>query len=60
MAFSSVKQGAKEAPYVGEYIADTEADIANLPTHVAPGSTCIVIESSNVYMLDNTKTWRQL
>lgn len=57
MAYSSIKQGAKEAPHVVEYVADTEADVANLPTHVAAGSTCIVIEGTQVYMLNNEKTW---
>lgn len=60
MAFSSTKQGAIQAPYVVEYVADKESDIKNLPTHVAPGSTCIVVESSSVYMLNNNKEWKVL
>lgn len=45
------------------FYADTEADIANLPTDeetVAPGSDCMVIETANIYMLDSTRTWSPL
>lgn len=43
--------------------ADTEADVADLPTsedEIYPGSTCMVIETANVYMLDSTRTWSPL
>lgn len=45
------------------FIADTEADVANLPTSedynggLIPGADCMVIESGNVYILDSTRTW---
>lgn len=46
------------------FYADTEADVANLPTSeedypdgVEPGSDCLVIESSNVYILKSNRTW---
>ena len=48
--------------YVESYIADKEADmttikkIYNLRT-CAPGSTCFVIETGNVYMMDSTGEW---
>ena len=46
------------------FFADEEADVANLPTSdedypngIAPGSDCMVIESSNVYILGSDGTW---
>lgn len=55
-----MKQSNKVQAYVNEYVADTEDDIKDLPITDAPGSVCIVIATSNVYMLDNQKTWNQL
>lgn len=55
--FSVVKQNDHTAVYVTEYVADTEADIADLPTDVYPGSTCTVTATSAVYMLNNSGTW---
>ena len=39
---------------VAEYIASTDADLADLPKDglVAQGSTCFVIATSSVYMYD--------
>lgn len=54
------KNNDKTASYVMEYVADEEADVSNLPTDCAPGSSCIVIESSNVYMLNNKGEWKSL
>lgn len=46
------------------FFADEEADVANLPTSdddypngIVPGSDCMVIESSNVYILGSDGTW---
>lgn len=57
MAYSSIKQGSKDTPHVAELVVNSEADMSTVPTHYAPGSTCIVIESSNVYMLNLDKIW---
>ena len=42
------------------FVADSAADISNLPTDVAQGSDCLVIGTADVYMLDSTKTWSKL
>lgn len=55
-----MKQNNQIATYVNEYVADEEADVKNLPTDVYPGSVCLVIETSNVYMLNNKKVWSLL
>ncbi len=56
--FNIMKQNDRVSTYVTEYVADKESDIADLPTNVYPGSVCIVVESSNVYMLNNDKEWK--
>lgn len=58
--FNIIKQGERSTTYITEYVADTNADVINLPTNSAPGSTCIVIETSDVYMLNNKKEWKKL
>jgi len=42
------------------FIADTDADVANLPTDVSVGSSCFVIgdgSGSKAYMINNSQTW---
>lgn len=60
--FSILKQSDNISPYIIEYVADTEADIASLPTdgRAKPGSVCIVTENSTVYMLNNQNAWVKL
>lgn len=48
-----------------ELRADSDSDIANLPQFaidhsLKPGSSCLVIGSSVVYMMDSTGDWKQL
>ena len=57
------KQNDNVSAYVKEFVAETEADVANLPTdksEVYPGSTCIVTETSNVYILNPQYQWVKL
>lgn len=58
--FSVIQTGSKITPGLVELIIDKEADLISLPTHYAPGSTCIVAENSNVYILNNEKVWKLL
>lgn len=58
------KDGEQSGKQV-ELRADADADVARLPQFaedhdLKPGSTCLVIGSSSVYMMDSTGTWRQL
>lgn len=58
--FRIMKQNDDVKMYVTEFVADSEADVADLPTspkEVYPGSVCIVTETSNVYMLNNNEEW---
>ena len=40
-----------------EFVADAEADVASLPKNCAMGSTCFVIATGEVYMLNGEKVW---
>ena len=47
-----------------DLMADTSADIANLDTFtedngILPGSSCYVIATSDLYVLDSTGTWKK-
>lgn len=55
--YSQMMSGEKVTPYLVRLVADTEDEIATLPTHYAPGSTCEVIATSNVYRLNNQGQW---
>lgn len=57
---SIMKQNDKETYGVISYLIDTEADVKNLPTHCAPGSTALCAETSDVYILNNKKKWVKL
>ena len=56
------KDGNKPGYGVKEYIADTAADVANLPNinETAPGSTCLVAGSADVYIMNASGNWVQL
>lgn len=56
-----IKQSGKDAAYVMEYVADTEADLTDIDTNdCVQGSTCFIIENSSVYMLDSNKVWQAI
>ena len=60
MAVKVIANGNTVQSSVVEIIADTESDIANLPTDVGVGSDCICLENSSVWMLGNDNTWHEL
>lgn len=39
------------------YVIDEEREVAFLPTKVSPASTCEVIETGNIYILNNKLQW---
>lgn len=45
---------------VNSYVADDETDIKDLPVDVQPGSTCIVVNPTSVYMLNTKQEWVKL
>ena len=42
---------------IKRFIVDFTSDIANLPTNCTPGSTALVLENSQRYMLNNNRNW---
>lgn len=60
MSYSIMKQNDNTSPYVTEFVVDTVSDLSDLPTSVAPGSTCLIANSSQVYVLNNAREWVEL
>ena len=60
MAYRITSQRGEVEAYVMELVCDTEADVETLPTvNCAAGSSCLVIETSNVYILNSKKEFIQ-
>lgn len=58
--YSAMDNSGKTVYDLNSYVVDTEADLLNVPINNAPGSTCIVVETSDVYMLNTDKKWKKL
>ena len=57
MGFRLTENKGQQVYGIVSYVADTATDVENLPINVAPGSTCIVAATSDVYILNTQKTW---
>ena len=60
MAYSAYQNSDNLVPYYVDLVADEVADIDTLPTDFAPGSTCLVIENSSVYVLGVNGVWKEI
>lgn len=61
MGYNITKSGDNTSIYVTELIADSKEDVQSLPTHYAPGSSCLVIgPPACVFMLNSEKKWVEL
>ena len=59
--YSILSQGGDTSAYVADLYVDKETDIIDLPKNdFASGSTCLVGETSNVYILGIDKIWKLL
>ena len=56
---SIYKQDGEIMYGVKDYVVDTREDILSLPTdkHVKAGSSALVIETGDVFMLNNEREW---
>ena len=55
------KQADKTTQYINELIADTMEDLSSINvSNMRPGSICLVIEPTSVYILNTEKEWKQL
>lgn len=62
MAYSITTQGDHKTAYLKEFVIDTVDELDTLPTFpkCAIGSDCLVLETSDVYMLGNDNEWHVL
>lgn len=64
MAYSITSQSGQTTYKVTEYVVNTESDVASVPIDAASGSTILVLDTAQVYMLsvkDNgTRQWKLL
>ena len=60
MSFKLSDNGNKPVYGKVSYVADTRADVANVPITDAAGSTCFVIGDSSVFMLNTQKQWKEI
>ena len=59
--YSIMKDSNKIQYGVSEYVVDTKDDIEQIPLRdIKPGTICLVIDTSDVYMLNNNKEWKVL
>lgn len=50
----------KEVKALTEYYLDDAKDVNDLPTTCAPGSTAIVMETAQVFMMNSRGEWVEL
>lgn len=56
--YGTVSSSGRTTTYCNEYWVDTKADMDLIPKNsAAPGSTVIVIDSGNRYILNSKKEW---
>ena len=60
MAYTSYQNSDNIVPYYQALVADTESDVADLPTDCAPGSTCLVVGGSSLWIFGNDNEWHKL
>jgi hypothetical protein len=60
MDYSIMSQSGHTLYNVEEFVVDTPADISNLPTYCATGSTAIVISTAAVWMFGVDQQWHEV
>ena len=55
-----ISQNGEKVYDIYEYVCDTPEDIEKLSKKCGMGSTCIIISTSEVYMLNSSKEWVKL
>lgn len=58
--YAIIQQGNAVDTYVLSLVVDSKSDVADLPTDIKTGSTCICLEDSSVWMLGNDKVWHEI
>lgn len=60
MAYTAYQNSDNIVPYYQDIVADSLSDINTLPTDSAPGSTCLVLEDSSVWVLGSDRVWHEV
>lgn len=60
--YAATKTGGEITAYVMEFVVDNLSDIDTLPVSpkCAPGSSCLVLENSSVWILGIDNIWKQI
>lgn len=57
--YSIIQENGKSYNGYTEYVVDTADEIKELPTEdIAVGSVCLVINNSQIYMLNHAREWK--
>ena len=59
-SYTIIQQGDTVQYNKYDCVCDALEDKDNLPTDWLPGSVCIVLEDSSVWMLGNDRVWHEL
>ena len=46
--------------FVAQYLVDSEDDLIDIPSHVAPGSTAYTADMSHIWQKANDGTWTSM
>lgn len=57
--FKKYQNNKNDYEYI-EYVLDTAADVDDLPTDDAPGSNAMVVETGQIFMLNNQRQWIEI
>lgn len=57
MITTGVNRSNKPFYNMAEFLCDFESDIKDLPTNRGPGSIAKVVETGNIYILNNNHEW---
>lgn len=60
MGITIISNSGIKAYGIKHYTVDTTKDLENLPTNITAGSTAFIIETSEKYMLNTKKEWKQI
>ena len=61
MAIKLLRQGSKTDYYYKEWYIDTTAELKDLPiADAAPGSVAFIVNTGQVYILNNKKVWKEV
>lgn len=55
--YSLISNRGKVTYNIQKFIVDLKSDLADLPIDGAPGSKALVIETGDIYILNNEKVW---